>query len=373
MINTISAADNAIIKLQDGWQLVQYDHVLAEAKPQGLVYNLDFGASRRLPADGLLPREAVEQVVLGWQASDETWYLGLVVVRELATLRQSRWCALVRWPDPDSSVFAELGAQAGQALAQILGVPFVHVPPKPTEPPPPTRDLPPLPLSLGNWELRRAESAQTHLGASLQPSDLYFVHTPRWRRFHLRRALWFALYAVVYVIVSLATLNSRLALPNSGTLIPSPHILPYLGLLIAVGLLISSLGQLLTLRRSESLIQLSSDHIAWWRGSHRLRQIATQDVQSLYVSEVVKRRERGSLTEHGEINIHLGGGRFELLISQGTPLSNAAKHPSDGPQGPRQSGVYPLTRASYRTDLQAATLYLAEALELPAWEDVRQK
>ncbi|MCS6834872.1 MAG: hypothetical protein NZ750_02505 [Anaerolineae bacterium] len=373
MIDSISAADNAIIKLQDGWQLIQHDHVLAEAKPQGLVYNLDFGASRRLPADGLLPREAVEQVVLGWQASDETWYLGLVVARELALLRQSRWCALARWPDPDASVFGELGAQAGQALAHILGVPFVYVPPRPSAPPPPTRELPPLPLSLGNWEMHRAERAETRLGASLEPGDLYFIHSPRWRRYHLGRALWFALCAVVYVVVSVATLGSRLALPNSGTLIPNPHILPYLGLSIAVGLLFSSLGQLFTLSRSINLIQLSRNHLTWWRGGRVVRQIPAQDIQSLYVSEVIKRRERGSLTEHGEINAHLGGGRFELLISQGVPLSSAAQHPSDSPQGPRQLGVHRLTRDSYRTDLQAATLYLAEALGLPAWEDVRHK
>jgi len=373
MIESISAADNAIIKLQDGWQLVQHDHVLAEAKPQGLVYNLDFGASRRLPADGLLSREAVEQVVLGWQASDETWYLGLVVVRELATLRQSRWCALARWPDPDASVFGELGAQAGQTLARILDVPFVHVPPRPTEAPTPTRDLPALPLSLGNWELHRAEQARSLLGVALQPGDLYFIHSPRWRRYQLGRALWFALCAIVYAVVSVATLKSRLALPNSGTLIPNPQLLPYLGLLIALGLLLSSLHQIVMLHRSVNLIQLSADHLTWWRSGQVIRQVATQDVQSLYVSEVVKRRERGSLTEHGEINLHLGGGRFELLISQGVPLSNAAQHAPDGPQGPRQSGVYPLTRASYRTDLQVATLHLAEALSLPAWEDVRTK
>jgi len=373
MTDSISAADNAIIKLQDGWQLLQQDQVLAEAKPQGLAYTLSFGSSRRLPADGLLPREAVEQVVLGWQASDETWYLGLVVARELATLRQSRWCALARWPDPDASVFGELGAQAGQALARHLGVPFVHVPPRLSEPPPPTRELPPLPLSLGNWELHQAAQAQIREGAAIQPGDLYLIRSARWRRYHLGRALWFVFSAVLYVVVSLATLNSRLALPNSGTLIPNPQLLPYLGLLIALGLLVSALGQLLILRREVRLIQISRQGLTWWRAGRSLRHAAAQDIQSLYVSEVVKRRERGSLTEHGEMNAHIGGGRFERLMSQGVPLSNAARHAPDGPQGARQSGVYPLTRASYRTDLQVAALYLAEALSLPAWEDVRQK
>src|SRR5690606_22994099 len=120
---------------------------------KGLRYSKSFGTTRRLPESGFIESQEVQQVVLGWQQTDESWHLGLILQPELADVRGSRWCELVYWPDPDITVFQDLAQTTGQELAQLLGIPFYVIPPQVVEKTVPRRDLPPLPLNFGDWQM----------------------------------------------------------------------------------------------------------------------------------------------------------------------------------------------------------------------------
>src|SRR5688572_2672967 len=109
IMNPISAAENHSIHSANArWRLLYSDKPLAEATARGFRYGLRFGSSRRLNESGVLERNDILQVVLGWQQADESWHLGLILASEIAAERGSRWCELVSWPDPDIHVFQDL-------------------------------------------------------------------------------------------------------------------------------------------------------------------------------------------------------------------------------------------------------------------------
>jgi len=226
-MTTISAASNLTIDLSAGGWKLRYaapdGDVLAEPTVEGLRYSEAFGQARRLPAERLLPVSEIEQVVLGWQKSDECWHLGLLLKPDLAQARGSRWCELARWPDPDQTIFEDQAHEAGERAGILLDVPFHFIQPEPLTPPAPPRDLPPLPLSLGTWEL---VNSGTHSGLTLREGQLAFIRTAPYDRAMRRRIYSKFFWAVVYALASLLTLVSRIDLPNVGTLFPTPTSCP---------------------------------------------------------------------------------------------------------------------------------------------------
>ena len=138
-------------------------HELLCAGPDGaLRYSEAFAWSRHLPASGALANGHIERIMLGWSESDQAWHLGLLLTPQLAALRDSRWCELASWPDPDQSDFLELAERAGQSLAALTERPFQLIAPQAPAPqtreplfeeapPPPERPLPHLPLGLQRY------------------------------------------------------------------------------------------------------------------------------------------------------------------------------------------------------------------------------
>jgi hypothetical protein len=362
----ILAADNIVIEPNGAsWQLraSREGDVLAEVREGALHYSPAFAMTRHLPDAGVLPTDAVLQVVLGWQKSDECWHLGLLLAPSLAERRKSRWCGFARWPDPFQDVFQELGQTAGETLAQALGVPFTLVPPPTAEPAPPPRALPPLPLSVGLWHVSAPRERLIRL-----------TRARKWRNERLKHAASNLFWAVVYALISLLTLNSPTALPNAGTLIPNPQWLPYLGLLVSVGLVFSAIWQVVQLSSEVNRIDVDGAEgriVAYHDGRERWT-FDARAAQSVYVSEVRKRRDKSAATEHGELNLHTGGGKFKYLFQQEESVSNQGIPQPTAPIA-RDEGVYPLTRDDYRTALQAVGLLIAEALGVSAWHDLRYR
>lgn len=374
----ILAADNHRIKTKNGkWRLAYNDRPLAEGSDKGFRYSGRFGSTRRLPEGGIIYQSDIRQVVLGWQATDESWHLGLIVAPHLAEQRGSRWCEVVHWPDPDITVFQDLAQTTGQHLAQSIGVPFYVIPPqRDTAPPPPLRDLPELPLRFGDWQIEALPSDKRKTNSQGTPEKGRYVikRTSGWIARRMFRTGWFIILTSVYLVLSLATIFGKIALPTTGTLVPDPQFLPYLGLAISGSLALAALLQFFgTVFSMDRIVIDSRRGISAWNGKRHLWDITEAEIQSMYVSEVVKKREQAPATEYGELNIHLGGGKFQHILSQQYPEDN-----SDTPQPelvfPRTENIREMSRDVVHTNLQGAGMYIAEAFSnIPVWYDMRVK
>jgi hypothetical protein len=364
-MNQVSAADNHTIQASAShWRLLHNKKPLAEGSSRGFRYGGRFGSSRRLPEDGNLQAKQILQVVLGWQQTDESWHLGLILAPDIASQRGSRWCELVHWPDPDISVFQDLAQTTGQGLAQALDVPFYTIPPQAVDDAPPPRDLPQLPLNFSDWQMDAVAGDKY---------SFVIKRTRSWTFRKLRRIAWYAFWMLVYLILSLATLVSDIALPNTGTLLPNPKLLPYMGLGIVVMLIGVMVYHFLDMFRKPDKIFIDGTRaaVSAWTGSKMRWVVPLAEIQSIYVSEMVKKNEQAPMTKYAELNLHLGGGDFHFVLAQEMPEEN--KHtPQPELMIPRSEDIRDMNREIYYTDLQAAALYISEALGgLPTWYDLR--
>lgn len=361
----ISAADNYAVQTNTvRWRLLYNDRPLLEASRDGLRYGKYFSQSRRLPTTGQLAADQVLRVVLGWQHADETWHLGLILAPDLAEQRGSRWCELARWPDPDVTVFQNLAESAGRTLSQSLGIPLQVIPPRGARLAAPKAPLPSLPLDFGLWSVQ----------ATQHPRQIEFCRSPRWARQRVQLMLWYALWSVVYFGVSIITLNSEIALPNAGTILPNPQWLPYLGLAASAFFILAIVYQFLriTLTTNRVLVDGNAGTISAWRGNHQHWERTRAEIQSIYVSEVVRRNDVSGTTEHGELNLHLGGGKFHFVLSQGEPQrEQAVQALADRVSVPKEE-LRALQPDTITSNLQGAALHLAALLgDVPVWHDVR--
>ena len=236
----IAVSANSLVDYSpDRWRLIQvYDtdapKLIVEAK-RGLPfrYNGYFAVSRDLPETGEIQLADLGQVVLGWSNETNSWQLGLTLSPELSLARSSRWFELLRFTNPDADAHEGAAAQLGAALADTLGIPFSSTTPLTMEPEPEPIPLEPLPLDLGLWRLEEAPHLQGGDG------EMRLIREKRWLRAKQRQIAWYGVLTLVYLWVSIATLTSDLGLPIAGTLIPNPAWLPYLGIVVAVLLLLA--------------------------------------------------------------------------------------------------------------------------------------
>ena len=369
-MNQISAADNIVIDIQaERWRLIvnsdNKPRLLLEATAGGpLRYVPGFADTRRLPDNGSLSPDEVQQVVLGWSNVDEAWHLGLVFKEELAEMRGSRWCEMASWPDPETTVFLGIAREAGQNLARTLTCPFNLIPPKrKIEPESEPVPLPKLPLTFGMWTLDQTESGQLEL-----------KRASRWAIGKITRIIWYSFWMVVYVALSIVTLNSSLALPNAGTLLPNPEVLPYLGLfsaLVLAGLILRLLYLLLN-RPGRICVDPETNNIyALWGERERWR-VAHHGVQSVYVTQMLNKKGKKRVVAYGELNIHKGGGEFQHILEQDQPEDNLNGYWKNDVK--LEETIQALESDVTITSLQAAGLYIAEALgQVPCWYDQRVK
>ncbi len=230
--------------------------------------------------------------------------------------------------------------------------------------------LPDAPFKTGSWTLERDPNGV-----------LQYRRSASWIWTRLGRALWYTFWALIYVFLSYATLNSTLALPNAGTMLPNPEILPYLGLGSAALLFILVLYILIDAILSPGLLVIDpyTRTIRMQRRDQTVWSKNANDVQSVYVSHIVevKHKKRSGKKEpqwnvqHGEMNLQLGDKKFKCFLR----VEEAEEQPVDDyiTDLYEEEGVRPLTVEGVVTPMQGAAMTIAQALVVPAFYDHRTK
>ena len=371
----IAVTANSLVDYSlDRWRLIEIDDpkapklVLEAKRGAPLRFDAYFAASRDLPESGEILQADLGQVVLGWSNESGSWQLGLTLSPEISLARSSRWFEILRFTHADPAVHEEKALRLGQALAQTLDIPFASTDAGiKAEPEPEPIPLVDLPLHLGMWRLQPADE---NGGGQLR-----LQREKRWLRGRLRQIAWYGLWTLIYLWVSIATLTSELGLPIAGTLIPDPAWLPYLGLVVAVLLVLAIARQLIIILREPDALLINpwERTVGAWRGDKQLWKVKAGGVQSVYASEVVKKRGRRPTILHGEINLHLLDGSFRSLLIDREKIVDALLPGSDpAAEKKRPEGVLALEPAEATTALQAAAIHIALSLgELPVWYDRR--
>lgn len=372
----IAVSDNMLVDFsEERWRLIQLDAaaapaLLVEVKAgRGFRYDDDFGNRRALPPLGEVAARDIGEVVLGWSEEDAAWQLGMTLSPDLSFSRSSRWFEVLRIDDPDQVRSQQTLQQIGLALADVLGKPFLASAPGDAMAEPEPIPLIDLPLELGNWTLKAP--------APGGESELQFARDQRWIRARYRQIAWYGVLAAFYAWVSIASLSHDLALPNAGTLIPDPSLLPYLGLgvslllLVMIALLVKQIMQ----EPDTLLINTGKRSLSALRGRDLRWQLDAGDVQSVYASELVKKRGRRSIVFHGEINLQMIDGDFRRLLVEDDKRADALLAGCDAlVEKNRPSGVSVLEPDAVATALQAAAVHVAVCLgDLPVWYDRRFK
>ena len=373
----IAISSNSLVDFSlDRWRLIRVDDpaepkLLLEAKAGApLRFNGFFAVSRDLPEAGEILKADLGQVVLGWSTESTSWQLGITLSPEISLARSSRWFEVLRFTDADPGSYEETATQLGKALARALDLPFISSEESiEEEPEPEPIPLVDLPLELGMWRLLPVNSKGGSEG------ELQLLRDKRWLRGKLRQIAWYGLWTAIYVWVSIATLTNDLGLPLAGTLIPNPAWLPYLGIVVALLLVIAILRLVwIILREPDAMIINPWEKtISAWRGDQQLWKVKAGSVQSVYTSEVVKKRGRRHTVFHGELNLHLLDGSFMPVLVDNDKIVDGLL-PGVDPQAEknRADGVNVLEPAEVTTALQAAAAHIALSLgELPVWYDRR--
>jgi hypothetical protein len=95
------------------------------------------------------------------------------------------------------------------------------------------------------------------------------------------------------------------------------------------------------------------------------------EIKAVVVSQVLsKSRKRGEyrpVSHYGELNVQLPGDEFRYMLN----TDQAQEYLSPVDEMPKGDHITPLTTRECQTQLQAAALYLAQALNVPCWYDRR--
>lgn len=371
----IAVSANSLVDYSpDRWRLIKVADpkapklVLEAKRGASLRFDAYFAASRDLPESGEILQADLGQVILGWSKESGSWQLGLTLSPEISLARSSRWFEILRFTHADPAVHEEEATRLGQALAQALGIPFASTDAGiAAEPEPEPIPLVDLPLHLGMWRLQPADENGE--------GELRLLREKRWLQSRLRQIAWYGLWILIYLGVSIASLTSDLGLPIAGTLIPDPSWLPYLGLVVAGLLALAIARQVMIILREPDALRINAFErtMSAWRGDKQLWKINAGRVQSVYASEVVKKRSRRPTILHGEINLHLLDGSFLSLMIDREKIVDALLPGSDSAaEKKRPEGVLALEPAEVTTALQAAAVHIALGLgELPVWYDRR--
>lgn len=155
---------------------------------------------------------------------------------------------------------------------------------------------------------------------------------------------------ILYILLSATTLNTNLALPNAGTMLPSPELLPYLGVVVAVimAILVVAIGYDLLLKPNRIVFDGQSRKVKAYRGDVVKWEKDGRDFKAVYVSHVVRRRRNKEFIQLSEINFHLGEKQFDRLLEE-TPKHNQEYISNEK----LKEGVYPLMPATADTPVSA--------------------
>jgi len=221
---------------------------------------------------------------------------------------------------------------------------------------------------VDNEEERKKRLAAELGRAKATPPTLQLRRSASWSRGKLLRGVWYLLLASAYLGLSVLSLNGTLALPT-------PEFLPYIGLAAGAIFVILALVQIAQtfLTSNRILIEPEAHGAAAGRGQRDRWRVRREDIQAVYVSQVVNRnnikRGKKPAVLHGELNLYLRDESFRRILEQPQPDYD---HPVMAEAEVNET-VAPLTQANAVTPLQAAALYIAATLNAPCYYDLRVK
>lgn len=406
----IHAAYNLTIELEPGrWRLFNGAHdpsagvvrPLLEARPGAIVCSPTFARARRLPEDGYVDPATVARVVVGWAPESRNWHLGLMLQPALGDPDRLRWCGLAHWPSGRAEEYEAQATASGRALAEVIGRPFHIVgaphpapltatPPTPLAPAPPVEPparpsetepvAPPAPAGPAAPALRAAPVVtprtppfafeEWRMAATRR--GFIFARPARWVIALVLRAAGYTVAALLFVMLGIGSLQSRLAQVN-------PSWLPYVGIGVGgvLGLLaVVTWGRALTV--SDVLIDTQRREV--WRrnrfsGQARWR-VPFDRVEYVLLTQTPA-RARGRKTLDSPVAIahdawlHIyDGRRFWLVAELGRVEGRSYAWPLVE-RLQKQRGRRALDLAHYDTPAHHAAVCTAGAIAAAVWLDIR--
>lgn len=348
----------------DSWRIVQ-----DQAEGRRLAAQITVDSSEIVLADGAsIATAQVTEVVLGWVPDQDAWQLG-VFVRESDSLS---WYEFAKWHDRSAA------RRAGSALSRLINRPFRFVggdvaqsneisqdtqPSLGTAPLKPviTRDLRPLPISMGDWILRPSAEG------------MVWQLTGMWQFRHVLRVVFFIVASAIFVLLGVGSLNSGLA-------DVSPEFLPWVAFVVALILLYSAGENLwiLIMRRQivvdeghhEIRCERALTHLVSWR-------VPYDEVDYLLVSQEAanpqgrrSRKDPMRIAQDAWVHVFTQDETFRLLAEvsevEGESWEWEAVRRRDA-----SSERLKLDLAEYDTPLHHAVMQTAKRLSVPAYVDIR--
>lgn len=379
-VATIPAAHNLAIEIgPDTWRLVNGTRssasgALVEATAQGISYSPAFARARRLPPDGKIAPLDIARVVIGWAPETQSWHLGLLLAVPDSGHKPWRWCGLASWSGTQTEHEAE-ARQAAQALARLLDRPLhVVTPPRPTAP-----QVAPRPAALPAVPVRAEPSLRTlplHFGEwsfAAHKRGVIWRRRAGWIVGATVRALGLLVMALVFLFLGVGTLTSGLAQVN-------PTWLPWLGLVVALALILAALHtfwQVVSV--TDVIVDVARREVRARRrfsGTTRWR-VPFDRVAYILLSQTTPRPQGrkgkdGPMRVMQDIWIHLADGeRFWPVVALGQVEGTSAQW-DDVRARLKQAGRRRLRLAELDTPAHHAAIHMARALGTPLWWDIRK-
>ena len=374
--------------------------VIVEASAAGLGYQSNFARARNLP-DNLLAANLIETIVVGWERKDGCWYLGLLLIADLADARGSRWCGLARWSDPTGLLEFQSAEIAGRALADTLRRPFRLVTEQlrtdssavdadenddlaydsdgrlrsdlasdTAQPDTLSGDDELLathkltgivqsdpPILMGDWVLAENENG------------LIWKRSRSWRSGMMVRVTFFLGLALLFVVLSIGGLSSIFAPVQ-------PDWLPLVGLVVAAVLAINAILHLVRLFNAEKVEFDQRLQMVRWQHPSKgvIRQVPFEKVQYILISHTVLRAEplKGTTPSAAfvqlnlEIWLHVARDIGDFVeFGHVAPVDGRGVHHTE--RQPRQ----PLDLSEIDTPVHHAAQLIATAVNVPSFVEQR--
>ncbi len=391
-METIHAAHDLTIEISPTtWRLVNGSQLfdpsnapvaLIEAHPLSLTCAPAFARARQLFASQLTPAD-VARVVVGWAPENRNWHLGLLLAARPETNYQSRWCGLATWPSGPAAESADAAAQAGRSLAQIIDRPFYLVPPplehralliSDTQPLQPTvrLDVPPV------------EPVRPQIEPKLPPFEfeqIALLPAPRGYVWQKRRTTLAGAIARMVGLLVLAGFFLVLGIGSqtAGLAPVTPEWLPWLGIAVAVLLVVMSLAAFGGLLNTSDLLVDTTMHElrSQRRFDGRVRwRIPFESAQYLLVSQTPA-RTLGDAAKDGtqrialDVWLHLYDGQKFWPLAELRNVEGESHQWDAMRSHAKQRRRRPVLLAEYDTPAHHAARLMATLIETESWLDIR--
>ncbi len=406
---TFHAAHNLTI-YHDGasWRLYNGAHIptgdviaLVEALPTVIMCLPAFAQARHLPGDHLVPAD-IARVVVGWAPESRNWHLGVLLAAKPESGFKQQWCGLASWPSGPANESYDQARLAGLALARVIKRPF-HLVPAPEPVPPSVGETQPINITQQMQAIHTlppaGQSAQPPIAPPFSPSLIEPVLEVRpksppfefedwtmretgWGFVWARRRRWLSSVTtrtIGYFVLALLFLLLGIGTQTRGLAAVDPFWLPWLGLAVAVMLVVlafRALWMLLTV--TDVLVDMTRREVrsqGRFFGQQHWR-VGFDEIAYVLVSQTPIRPEGRTkpmqpVHTAQDVWLHIyDGGQFWPVVELGR-VEGQCRAWEQVRQSHKIKGRRHLTLAFYDTLAHHAARVMADAMQVDVWLDIR--